>query len=257
MVIVCSECCACNNDDAIYCSICGVQLVSPMAPRELAKRYDDLHLSVGDLSKRNQALEESLRKTTEEIRSITEQLRAEEQVHKTDIERELSRRRSLEDQLQRAMTDLRNLTTQVREGEEVYRRQTGKVAELAETNTRLIQEVKRMSKKPRYCDRCGERLVATANPNVDLCPVCDRPWYISAQPYAPPMMPAGQGWAVQVAGVGEEDYSHPGSMHAGRSWHGIFIHENCGFCGQQLQLTDDPNVLYCPYCGKYQQHIHK
>lgn len=257
MVVMCSECCASNNDNAVFCSTCGIQLVSPPTPRELAQRYEDLHRNVGNLSQRNVTLDERIRKTTEEVKALTEQLKAEEQAHKTDVEKELSQRRVLEDRLQRTMAEVRNLTAQVRETEQVHRREIVRVAELTEANNRLLQEVRRLTRKPRYCDRCGGSLVATANPNVDLCPVCDAYWYVLAQSYASPTVQMRQEEVAGAPGEGEEDYAHPESMHAGRSWHGIFIHENCGFCGQQLQLTTRPDILYCQYCGRYQEHIHK
>jgi predicted RNA-binding Zn-ribbon protein involved in translation (DUF1610 family) len=258
LVIVCSECCAVNSDDAIFCSTCGIMMVSPPAPRELAKHYEDLHRDVGNLSHRNEELDERLRKAVEEIRGLTEQLKTEEQAHRTDVEGERSQRKVLEDRLQRTMAEVRNLTAQVRETELAHRREMGRVAQLTEANSRLLQEVRRFTTRPRYCDRCGGGLVATANPNVDLCPVCDRQWYVVTQPYPAPAMPAVEGWPPTAAAPESEgDYAHPWSLHAGRAWHGIFIHENCSFCGQQLQLTADPNILYCPYCGKYQSHIHK
>jgi NADH pyrophosphatase NudC (nudix superfamily) len=257
LVIICPECSASCNSEAVFCSTCGIQLVSPPAPRELTQRYEDLHRNVGDLSRRNEVLEERLRRTTEEIKNLTEQLKAEGQAHRTDVEGERSQRRVLEDRLQRTMLEMRTLTAQVRETEQARRREMLQVAQLTEANNRLLQEVKRFTRKPRYCDRCGGPLVATATPNVDLCPVCDSHWYAVPQPYAYPIAQPGPEWETVIAPESEGDYTHPSAMHAGRAWHGIFIHENCSFCGQQLQLTTDPNVLYCPYCEKYQQHTHK
>lgn len=257
MVRICPECCAANNDDAIFCSCCGIQLtVSPPVPAEWLHQYESLRRNVGDLSNRNLALEERLQKAIGEVKTLTDQLKADEQLHKVEIDKELSQRnRALDEQLAKAMAEVRALSAQIRVDEQARRTETTKMAELVDANRRLAQQVRQLTARPTYCDRCGRPLISTANPNVVLCPVCDLTWTVNPQPYVvAPQSP--QGWGAET-GTTEGDYSHPGSMHAGRAWHGIYIHENCGFCGQQLVQTSDPSVLYCPYCGRYQPHVHK
>jgi len=257
-VIVCSECCACNNDDAIYCSSCGIQLVSAPAPAELAKRYEDLHRSVDDLSQRNEALEERLRKSAEETRVLTDKLKAEEENRRAEMERQLTQRnRVLEEQLQKASAEFKALGARVEASEQARRMERSRIAELAEANRNLLQQVRRLTSMPLHCYRCGGALAATTNPDINLCPACGLAWFVAAQPYAPTVAQPSPEWAAIVAEGAQKDYSHPGTLHAGRSWHGIFIHENCGFCGQQLRLTTDPHILYCPYCGRHQPHVHK
>jgi len=257
-VIVCPECCAYNNDGAIYCSSCGIQLVSAPASAELAKRYDDLHRAVDDLSQRSGTLEERLRKSAEETRVLTEKLKAEGESRRAEMERQLTlRNRALEEQLQKASAEVKALATRVEASEQARRMETSRTAELAEANRNLLQQVRRLTGMRLQCHRCGGALVATASPDINLCPACGLAWFVAAQPYAPTVTQPSPELAAIMAEGAQEDYSHPGTLHAGRSWHGIFIHENCGFCGQQLQLTTDPNILYCPYCRRYQPHVHK
>ncbi len=257
MVIVCPECSASNNSEAIFCSTCGIQLVSPPVPRELNQRYEDLNRNVSDLSRRNETLEERLRRTAEEMRTLTEQLRAEGHAHRTDVEGERSQRRLLDDRLQRTMMEMKTLTAQVRETEQGRRREMLKVAQLAEANNRLLQEVKRFTRKPRYCDRCGGprwllrlRMLISAQSVIAI-----------GTPYLNPMhillrSVVRNGKKQLYLKARETTFTQLLCMRVELGMEYSFM-RTAASAAQQLQLTSDPNVLYCQYCGNYQQHTHK
>jgi predicted Zn-ribbon and HTH transcriptional regulator len=232
-------------------------------PKELVQRYENLDRTVGDLSVRNKALEDQLQKAIGDVKSVTGQLRSDEEARRSELERNVSQRnRLLEEELQKASFELKSLKSRVEASEQAQRAEQSKVTQLVDVNRDLVQQVRKLNIKPRYCDKCGRPLVPTGNSNVSLCPSCDLAWTTGAQSYALPQSYAvppeqNQQWYGEVPQSNGEDYAHPGSMHAGRAWHGIFIHENCGFCGQTLQLTTDPSIVYCPYCERYQPHVHK
>lgn len=257
LVKICPECCASNSDAAIFCSSCGIQLtVSPPVPAEVAQRYESLDRSLGELTDKSRALEDELKKGVGEAKAFAEQLRTDEQARRTEMQRELSDRyASLQDRLQKFTGDLKDLAGKVEANEQARKAELEKVSELVQTNRDLLRQVRRLSGRPSYCERCGSRLIATSDPNVALCPVCNVSWSLPVQTYYPPSdqaIPVSPG-----AAAWPQDYTHPYSVHAERLWHGIYIHENCAYCGQPLQQTTDPTVLYCPHCRKYQYHYHK
>jgi hypothetical protein len=193
-----------------------------------------------------------------EVRALAEQIKTNEENSRIEKLRQLSeRKRSLEEQLG---------------AHEARRAEEARMGELVDANRRLLDQVRQTRFKLRYCDRCGKRLVASAvNPKVLICSTCDVPravlesvsalqyypeQYYPQQYYSQRYYPE-QYYSYPSSGMeARGDFGHAGTMHAGHAWHGMFIHENCAYCSQQLTQTSDPNLNYCPYCGKHQLHSH-
>jgi len=180
MVMECPECCSCNNNDANFCSSCGIQLrvnppmfypvsyqsappvtypvpspapvayPSPSAPPVVYPQsgsYESLRRAVEELSTRNQNLERTL----------------------------LDQNRHLEADLENARSEVRNLETQVKAGEAAHKREEARIGELVEENRQLAQRTSRTPRTGagiRFCERCGRRLTATADPGVMSCQIC-------------------------------------------------------------------------------------
>lgn len=144
LVKTCPECCSFNNDNAIFCSSCGIQLsILPVAPVEVTDRMRSLQHSVGELSQSNLTLQE---------------------------------------QLQKAIGEIRVLSTRVESSEQAQRLSGEKISNLVKANEDLLQQVKQLSSKPsyvirpRYCDGCGKLLPPTLGTGFSgyYCPHCGR-----------------------------------------------------------------------------------
>jgi DNA-directed RNA polymerase subunit RPC12/RpoP len=247
-------------------------MISPPFLAEWVQRYDSLRRSVGAVASTNQVLEDRLHGVMGEVRALTEQIKTNEESSRIERLRQLSeRKRSLEEQLG---------------AREARRAEETRMGELVDANRRLLHQMRQTRFRLRYCDRCGARLVASAvNSRVLRCPACDVPravlesvsalqyypeqhypqqyysQYSSEQYYPQQYYPQRyypeQYYSYPSSGTeAQGDSGHSGTMHAGHAWHGMSIHENCAYCSQQLTQTSDPNVNYCPYCGKYQLHSH-
>lgn len=124
-------------------------------------------------SQQIQAVQDQLRKSLVEVRGSVEQLKAEDMSYRSNIQREFSDKIRLhEEQLAKALGQVQALAAQVHADQQARRTETGRMEELVEANRGLVQQVRRLSLRRRYCDRCGRSLVATSDPNVLACPVC-------------------------------------------------------------------------------------
>ncbi len=88
-----------------------------------------------------------------------------------------------------------------------------------------------------YCPRCGYHLFETSHPNFAWCSVCGQHVAIHDWLEQPFMISKG--------------YTHFGEMYEDQMWHGVFVYENCVYCGQPIQKVTDPPAYYCLCCGEH------
>jgi len=124
-------------------------------------------------SQRIQAVQDQLKRSLMDVHASVEQAKAEDMSFRSNIQREFSDKiRSHEEQLEKALRQVQELATQIRADQQARRNEASRMDELVDANRRLVQQVRRLSLRRRYCDRCGRPLVATPDPNVLACPVC-------------------------------------------------------------------------------------
>ena len=96
MVKTCPERCACNDNEANFCKICGVQLMQlmlfPPFPSEWVQRCDSLYRSIGVAASRNQVLEDRLHGVIGEVRALTEQIKMNRESSRIEALSQLSER---------------------------------------------------------------------------------------------------------------------------------------------------------------------